>query len=194
MKTLPANARGFTLIELLISIAILAIIVLQAVPAFREFSERSQTRTVTNQLIGYLNYARAQAIHENHSVIICSSSNGKTCRWSRNWSGKKIMVYVDINNDNRFKQNDDRLLQVSESLPEGSHLRLKVFRNKPYIKWLSTGMTDSQQGNFTYCPPSRDMTNARHIIWNVSGRVYDGLDSNGDGIVEDDRNRNIRCR
>lgn len=194
MKNHLPIALGFTLIELIISLAILALIAMQAVPAFQKFIERSQTRIVTNELIGYLNFARSQAIQENHPVIICATSNGRICRQSKNWSGRKIMVYLDMNNDNIFKESDDRLLRISETLPQDSHLRLRIFRNKPYIKWLSTGITDTQQGNFTYCPPSRDMTNARHIIWNVSGRIYGGIDSNGDGIVENTRNRNINCR
>ena len=55
------------------------------------------------------------------------------------------------------------------------------------------GFTNYQNGNFTYCPPDGDLRFARQLVINVQGRVRMGHDTDGDGIVEDRRGKDVRC-
>ena len=190
MKT---RVTGLTLIELIIALAIVAILAARALPAFADFYERAETRVVTNRLIRFLHYARINAIKHNKPVIICGSTDGLACIPSKFWSGQRLMVYMDVNNDRAYHPDDDRLLRVSEAMPAGSFLVFRAFRNRHYLKWLPVGTTDTQNGHFTYCPPSGNLTLARHLILNIAGRIDDGKDSNGDGIVERRDGTNLVC-
>ncbi len=187
------QACGFTLIETLIAIAVFAILATTAVPAYKRFIENTQTRTITHQLIRDLNYARITAIKTNSPILLCISKDGKSCRKTRNWSQKSVMIYRDINLDNAFDPEVDELLRLNDPFPKKSRTVLRVFQNKPYIKWLPKGTTNFQPGNLTYCPPSRKKDSAAHIIWNKAGRVYQAIDSNGDGFVEKANGRPVEC-
>lgn len=185
--------KGFTLVELLVSIAILSILLTQAVPAFQELLEKSKTRVATDNLIKHLNFARIQAINHREFVILCSANNNQRCARTRDWSGRSLLIFIDKNGDNRFKPRDDKLLRITDKMPNGSSLIFRAFQNKSYLKWTPQGTTDYQNGNFTYCPASGKPTMARHLILNMVGRIYEGQDSNNDGIVEDNDGNNVIC-
>ena len=69
--------QGFTLIELMVTIAVLAIIVMAAAPSFGDMMERQQLNSSTQNLVGILSQARAQAtlVRSDVQVEILSSQN-----------------------------------------------------------------------------------------------------------------------
>lgn len=62
--------NGFTLLELIITIAIAGILATIAVPAFNNSIARSRLTSNTNQLVGALNLARAEAIDRGEQVTV----------------------------------------------------------------------------------------------------------------------------
>ena len=62
--------RGFTLIELMVTIAILAIIAMLAVPTFGDLVEKQDLNKSTQNLVGQLNSARSRAVLERRNVIV----------------------------------------------------------------------------------------------------------------------------
>lgn len=68
--------QGFTLIELMVTVAVLAIIVMAAAPSFGDMMERQQLNSSTQNLVGILSQARAQAtlIRSDVQVEILSFS------------------------------------------------------------------------------------------------------------------------
>ncbi|MDO6443951.1 MULTISPECIES: GspH/FimT family pseudopilin [unclassified Marinobacter] len=54
--------NGFTLIELLVLMAVLGVVAAIAVPNFSRLIESNQLTTTTNDLVGALNTARAEAV------------------------------------------------------------------------------------------------------------------------------------
>ena len=70
----PACA-GFTLVEFMIALSILAILVALAAPSFQEVMRQSRLTSQTNDLLGGLQSARAEAIRRNRTVRFCSTAN-----------------------------------------------------------------------------------------------------------------------
>lgn len=79
--------RGFTLIELLVTLVVLAIVVGIAIPNFGAMIRDNRSMTLSDELIGAVSYARAQAITAGSPVSLCASSNGNTCgtNWAEGW-------------------------------------------------------------------------------------------------------------
>jgi hypothetical protein len=74
----------------------------------------------------------------------------------------------------------------------GGELSWRASLARGYIEFEDSGAT-WQNGTLYYCPDSRDARHARALVLSHSGRSYLTVDSNGDGIREDRRGRNLRC-
>jgi type IV fimbrial biogenesis protein FimT len=73
--------RGFGLIELLVAIAIVAIMTATAMPSFREMGRRMNVTGTTNDLVGALATARAEAAKRGAWVAVI----GPGADWSTGW-------------------------------------------------------------------------------------------------------------
>jgi len=98
-KRTVTNKRpaGFTLLELLISISLLAILLVTAVPSFRSAIQNNRLTTQTNDLVTALQLARTEALKRATAVSVCASDTTTatpTCGsdWTDGW-----MVVVDAN-------------------------------------------------------------------------------------------------
>lgn len=91
-KMPPASA--FTLIEILVTLAVLAIIFLIAVPSFRTMLMNNRLSAHANALVNSLNYARSTALNQSMNVRVCplASANSTACGGS--WSAGWIVVTV----------------------------------------------------------------------------------------------------
>lgn len=65
-----AGMRGFTLVELMIIIALLAIVASIAVPNFTQFIRNNQVQAQTDEIAGFLQYARSQAVSRRESYTV----------------------------------------------------------------------------------------------------------------------------
>lgn len=70
---------GFTLLELMVALAVASVLVVVAVPSFRDLLRRNQVSSANNALLADLGYARSEAITRGSIVSICPSSDGTTC-------------------------------------------------------------------------------------------------------------------
>ena len=95
MVNRSARQRGFTLIELVIAIVIVAILVLLALPSFRETAIRNNVTSLNNNLLHALNVARAEAVRRGVRVEVASASGGAS--WVSGWS-----IKVDSAGDGTF--------------------------------------------------------------------------------------------
>ncbi|MCC8538550.1 GspH/FimT family pseudopilin [Xanthomonas axonopodis pv. poinsettiicola] len=106
------RARGFTLVELLVTIAVVAVLAVIALPSFQGVIRSNQAATTANELVASLALARSEAIRSTRGGGICPSSDGTTCsgQWSNGWiawsdanangtfdSGETVLRYTKVN-------------------------------------------------------------------------------------------------
>ncbi len=80
---------GFTMIELMVTLAVAAITLGLAVPAFTQMTVNTRLTTQANEVVAALNLARSEAIKRNTSVSFCRVDPNKddTCANStRAWT------------------------------------------------------------------------------------------------------------
>lgn len=92
--------RGFTLIEAIVTLAIVAILVSFAAPAYTEFLRKYKINAVTSSLLASLHEARSEALKRNMRVLVCASNSAATdCSNSTNWGALGWLVCYDQNAD-----------------------------------------------------------------------------------------------
>lgn len=74
---------GFTLVELMITIFVAAILLVLALPSFRDVIRNNHVTETTNALVADLQLARSEAVHRGTLVAVVSTSG--TSDWSGGW-------------------------------------------------------------------------------------------------------------
>ncbi len=180
---------GFNLVELLIILAISAILLNLAVPELSQAFERNQAKVAINEINRAIILARYTAINNGVITTLCKSRDGKQCggQWQEGF-----IVFTDSNAD-RVINGNDQLIRIFPKFASAGTLTFRAFQNKQYLQMTPEGFTNYQNGNFTFCPESRDVRLAQQIIVNRTGRTYFASDADGDGIKEGANGKAIKC-
>ncbi len=80
---------GFTIIELMITVALASILLAIAVPQFTRQIEQSRFTNTSNELLGVMNYARAEALRRSRPVTVAPLVGAS---WNSGWQ-----VFIDEN-------------------------------------------------------------------------------------------------
>ncbi len=189
---------GFTLIELLVGIVIAAILLMVAIPSFKDTSVRNNIESQISELHAALSLARSEAVSRNTTVSICRSANQTAClsgtTWQQGW-----IVFVDDVTTNGSLDVGEEIIKVHEQLSNANDLTLTDGAAKNFIKFGNKGMIrsdgggDFQNGTFRLCRPGEPATYARGLNITVTGRAYRSRDNNADGIHEDNAGANLTC-
>src|SRR5687768_5278862 len=67
----PDSWQGFTLIELMITIGVLAVLVMLAIPSFTTVINNNRLAANANELIASLQLARTEAVRRNTRITVC---------------------------------------------------------------------------------------------------------------------------
>lgn len=186
----PSQARGLSLGECLISLVIIGLLATQVAPNFSAYIEQKESQAAVHRLTA--------ALHLTRNVAIAHQKKATLCPWDiahqhcgGQWQNE-TMIFLDANNNRRLDPGDLIIRQLP-ALAKNSLVRFRSFGNRQYLRMTAAGMTDHQNGNLLYCPPSRNAKQAAQIIIHASGRARLARDSDGDGIAEDSRGRALRC-
>lgn len=74
------SQAGLTLIELLLSLMIIAILGMLAVPSFQSLAQQYRVRGAGSLVYAHLQQARSEAIKRNTNITVCFSGSG-TAAW-----------------------------------------------------------------------------------------------------------------
>ena len=85
---------GFTLIELMVTLAIIIIIAVVAIPGYADFQRSSELSSRTATFISAINAARGEAMKRGRYAMVVPADGAD---WSTG-----VMAFVDINRDQTF--------------------------------------------------------------------------------------------
>lgn len=190
MNANPPNWAGFTLIEAMVALAIAAILLTVAVPAFQDLVQNNRLVSHTNEFVTALNLARSEAIKRSVSVTIKKTGTN----WEEGWQ-----VFTDLDADGVLDDNgdanlceagEDCLLLTNKGLPSGYTLRSGA---RTRVTYRSDGTAEGFNDTWTFCSPDKNPKRARAIIVSNTGRARAAVDSDGDGTRENGSNKALTC-
>jgi type IV fimbrial biogenesis protein FimT len=77
---------GFGLIEQIVTLIVLAILLLAAIPAFRHLLDQYELRQAQTDYIAALQHARSLAVNEQMRIVFCPSHDALTCNGDNHWN------------------------------------------------------------------------------------------------------------
>lgn len=138
--------NGFTLHELMITLAIIAIALSIATPAFNKTIQETRTKTAALALLDAIETTRSTAVFHNQRTILIATNQ----KWHDGWR-----LFVDENNNGTIDQNE-HIMQMHE--PMHSVFTIASDRMESHILFIGTG--EGRQlstggflsGNIKICP------------------------------------------
>jgi len=186
--------RGFTLIEILVVITIMGIVFAFAAPAIREFTQNNRQAVALNRFIGFLNYARSEAVKRGATVTVCKSAGvgaaaacgGAGVNWEDGW-----LVYQDDNGDGTV-DGGEVFLRSGEPLTPSFLTMRGAGPVVNRVTFTSRGYSNNA-GTFRVCD-ARGVNSAKGIRISTMGRITRAVDGpDADIIIESAGGVNVAC-
>lgn len=83
----PQAHAGFTLVELMVTLVVIGILAIVAVPSVSALISNGRVAGQTEELVASVQLARAEAVRRNTRVTLCPSTDGTTCAATATWAG-----------------------------------------------------------------------------------------------------------
>lgn len=155
--------HGFTLIELMVTVAIIGIVALVAVPGMQALINSSRLNGQAGELVSALQLARSEAVRRNVRVVVCptdgSSTSTTACSSSANWANWAILDLTKTVAADRVIRNATSNASVQVSGPAAG------------IVFGPSGLIDAQRVVTACIATTRPAENQRTLTVMVSGVV-----------------------
>ncbi|MBU3070686.1 GspH/FimT family pseudopilin [Aestuariicella sp. G3-2] len=159
------NSRGFTLLELLVSLTIISILLLSALPGMSHLLNKNEADSSISTVFRAWQHARSLAATRSQRVLLCGSDDGLHCK--KQWKDQ-LILFVD--NNNNYQPDNDETLQRYEFNHSRGNLQTRVGFGKNYVIIDPLGKAPLT-GSFLLCNPDEPSLE-RKISWNMAGRLY----------------------
>jgi type IV fimbrial biogenesis protein FimT len=159
------HGTGFTVLELMVTLAVAAVLLGLAIPAYETFINRQRMRAAVTGLHGDLLAARSQAVFQGIAVIACPGSPDDGCSGSNDWSAGWI-VFEDHDGDREHDSGEP--LRRRGSPPEAVAVFTPVSRTA--LRFLPDGSAPGSNVSISLCGrggPAR----ARKLVISNIGRI-----------------------
>jgi len=171
-------AAGFTLVEVLITLAIVAILLVVAVPAMQRFMTGRAVLAQAEELVATLRLARSDALRLNSAVTVCAATDttadspvcaaaANNASWNAGW-----LTFIDLDNDG-VRDTGERVLRVQSPL---KGVKAVTSNTQGHVRFYPNGLPATGAAEFNVQPTldSRDSGyNAvlRKVQLNTAGRT-----------------------
>lgn len=166
---MSAPVKGFTLIEALVVMAVAAILLAVAIPAWSHARAAANAGSVRAELASSLLDAVRHSSIAGTEVVVCPSSPSGLCSGSTNWDAG-WMVFADINGNRVPDANETRLAE-GDALPSDVHLRTTTGRTR--LVFQPNGGNAGSNVTFTLCD-SRGPKFAATLVLSNTGNLRPG--------------------
>lgn len=168
-----AAETGFTLIELMVALAVAAILLAVAVPAFRTLLRNYQVSTQADDFLGSVQTARSEAVKRGAAVVLCAVPDSTvalpncTAGAANAW-----MVFVAPIPNTGQPANTAAILELHPNLANGVLLRADSTES---VTFVSTGFpaVGAHLANVVFCDSrgllNRTPTTGRAVLLSVTG-------------------------
>lgn len=175
-KLSTAFSRGFTVIELLVTLAVLSVVLMLAVPAFSRFTQKRAIELRSWEIRSALQLGRQLAVSQQQVWKVCTLDSGMQCTKE---NGVEIAVFRDDNNNHQLDAGE----QLEKQLPLTDMQITLSASGRSYVRFKKNGES-MESGNFEVCASDQRFEFGRRVIIFRSGRIRLSQDSNGDGLDE----------
>jgi len=167
MKTLLK--RGFTLMEILMTIAILAIFMVIAMPNFINVLENDSIVNMTNDVVFALKMARSEAIKRDVPVSVCATSDNTYTACGNNWN-LGWMVFVNPTGGTTLSNTATAPLLRTEAITD-QNATITSAPSVNIITYTGTGIAATNSGNVTFTIKATGCTgdSGRQVAISLSG-------------------------
>lgn len=161
---MPRKEAGFSLIELVVTVAVAAIILAIALPAFGAMLQHARERRAYELLTLAFASARLESVKAGRPVTVCPSSDGLGCRdddvWTQGW-----IIYED---PERSPQpgDGDAVLQRFDAIGKGLRLRSSAGRKR--VRFVPSGWAYGSNVSVRLCGSDGYLG---AVIVNIAGRA-----------------------
>ena len=163
------SVKGFTLIEALVVMAVTAVLLAVAIPAWSHARAAANAGSVRAKLAASLLDAVRHSAIAGTEVVVCPSSASGACSGSTNWDAGWI-VFADINGSRAPDPNETRLV-AENALPSDVHLRTTTGRTR--LVFQPNGGNAGSNVTFTLCD-SRGPKSATTLVLSNTGNLRPG--------------------
>lgn len=156
--------QGFTFIELIVTLAVVSILAMVAIPNFTSMIRDNRMVAQINSFVSSLNIGRSEAVRRGVTVTVCRSTNGTACVNSGNWN-QGWLVFTDPDVDGVIDAGEE-VIQVQEALT-GNTLtggNQISFNSRGFARFGANDFT----GTFMLCAPNYSA--GKGIVISVTGR------------------------
>lgn len=157
------HIQGLTLTELLMTVGIVSITGLMAVPQLNTTSASADA--TASSIYRAIQHARTQAKLQTESYRLCGSNDGIHC--DKEWQ-KHLILFADDNNNQIIDHQETR--QVYSMKTNRLFVQTRLGFGKKSFRFDELGRVDLT-GSFLICSPE-DQAPIRKITWNQIGRPY----------------------
>jgi len=154
----PRRAKGFSIIELMVTVAVVGVTAVIALPAMGDFVSDMRISAKTNDLLAFFNLARSEAAKRGARVTICISSDQATCATGGTDWAAGALAFID-GDANGQVNGTDTILRVLDAMPANFTVTATTAFATGYYFYYRPSGAASSAGTLRLCRSGRFQRN-----------------------------------